>query len=50
MKIQAIACLETRLLFVLRAAGIAKLVSTVMAYLLRNPVWGCDACGRELWS
>jgi hypothetical protein len=40
MKIQAITCSETRLLFALQAAGIAKIVSTVMAYLLRNSVVG----------
>jgi hypothetical protein len=36
MKIEAMDCSENRLLSVNQAAGIAKLVATVMAYLLRN--------------
>jgi hypothetical protein len=40
MKIEAIVCSETRLLIALQAAGIAKFVLAVMAYLLRNPIVG----------
>jgi hypothetical protein len=40
MKIEAIICSETRLLFVIQATGIAKLVLAVMAYLLRIPIVG----------